>query len=93
MYVTVRRYTGNTELVDALVENETGVKEVLTGIAGFRSYYLVRTDDGALSVSVYDDRNGAEESNRQAAQWLGENLPDLKLTAPQVTAGEAVVAF
>ena len=68
--------------------------QVIAGINGFKAYYLVRTAAGeALSVSVYDDKTGGEASNRAAAGWIGENLPDMSVSAPQVTEGEAVIAF
>ena len=94
MYVTVRRYAGSRDLIDALVENESEVKRLITDIDGFRAYYLVRTDDGeAMSISVYDATAGGEESSRAAAAWIGENLTDLSVSPPQVTAGEVVFNF
>jgi heme-degrading monooxygenase HmoA len=94
MYVTMRYYAGNTELVDALVKNEADVKRQISGIDGFRAYYLIRTENGdGVSVSVYDDKGGAEESTRVAGEWIRENLPELKVSPPNVSAGEAVIAF
>lgn len=92
MYATIRVYSGSSELADALVENESEVKRIIQGIDGFKAYYLVRTQDGAASVSVYDNESGAEESNRVAAGWIRENLPDLTVSAPQVSAGEVVIS-
>jgi hypothetical protein len=92
MYATVRNYTGGEGLVDELIDNEGEVKRLIQGIAGFRAYYLIKTDKGdAVSVSVYDERSGAEESNRAAADWIRQNLPDLSISAPQVSAGEVVI--
>jgi hypothetical protein len=94
MFVTIRSYTGSKDLVDALVENESDVKELLTDIDGFKAYYLIRTSDGeTTSISVYDDQNGAEASSSAAADWIRENLSDLSVSPPQVTAGEAVLSF
>ena len=93
MYATVRSYTGTDEFADALVQNESEVRRLITGIQGFRAYYLVRTDGGAVSVSVYDDQNGAEESNRQAAEWVRENLSDLSISPPQISAGEVAISI
>lgn len=93
MFATIRVYTGNRELADALVENESEVKRIIEGIDGFKSYNLVRTADGAASVSVYEDQAGAAESDRAAAAWLRENLPQLEVAAPQVSAGEVVIHF
>jgi hypothetical protein len=92
MHATVRKYSGSQGLIDALVEHESEVREVITGIDGFRAYYLVDAGEGdAVSVSVYDTFEGAEESNRRAAEWLRENLPDLQVAAPDVAAGEVVI--
>lgn len=94
MYATVRSYAGSGNLVEALVENESSVRELISGIDGFRAYYLIRTDDGgAVSVSVYDDQAGREESNRVAAAWIRENLPDLAVSPPQVSSGEVMIAI
>ncbi len=92
MYATVRNYGGNPELIDGLVRHERDVKAVVHGITGFRAYHLLRTTDGdAVSVTVYDDQAGAEESNRAAAEWIAANLPDLSVSPPQVLAGEVVI--
>lgn len=92
MYATVRSYSGGPELADALVGNEADVKSLVSGIDGFRAYYLVRTADGTVSISVYDDEAGANESNRVAADWIRKNLPELGGSAPQVSAGEVVIS-
>lgn len=93
MYATVRRYASDGGLVDALLENEGEVRELLTGIEGFHSYYMVRTaDGGAVSVSIYDSAAGAEASNAAAAGWVRENLPGFG-AAPETTAGEVAVTF
>jgi hypothetical protein len=41
------------------------------------------------SVSVFETKDGAEESNKVAASWVKESLPGL-LGPPETTAGEAV---
>jgi hypothetical protein len=95
MHATVRRYTSDRGLVDALVAHQDEVRDLLTGIDGFRAYYMVRTaDGGAVSVSVYDDAAGAEASNAAAAGWVRENLPDLAAAGPpETSAGEVAVSF
>ena len=93
MYATVRTYTGSRDFADALVENESEVKRLITEIDGFRSYYLLRTADGAVSVSVFDDQGGADESTRVAGDWVRENLSELSVAPPEVSSGEVVLAF
>ena len=58
----------------------------------FVAYNLVRTEAGGFSVSVYDDRKGAEESVRAARDFVRENFPGVA-AAPQVIEGEAVISF
>jgi hypothetical protein len=93
MYASIRRYTTGPEFANALVENESEVRSLITGVEGFRAYYLIRTDDGAVSISIYDDRSGAEESNRKAADWVRENLSDLSVGSPQISAGEVAISL
>jgi hypothetical protein len=91
MHASVRTYVAASELADGLVGNSGAVKDLVSGIAGFKAYYLVRTADGAVSISVYEDEAGANESTRAAAAWISENLPGITGVAPQVSAGEVVI--
>jgi heme-degrading monooxygenase HmoA len=94
MFATIRVYAGSTDLVDALVEREDDVKRLITEIDGFRAYYLVRTaDGGAASVSVYETHAGTAASDGAARNWIAENLPDLHVAPPQVSAGDVVITF
>jgi heme-degrading monooxygenase HmoA len=89
MYATVRSYAGPEGFGDELVKREDEVRSLLQGISGFRAYYLIKTDQGGVvTVSVYDDQAGAEESTRQAAEWVRTNLPDMEVNPPQVSSGE-----
>ncbi len=92
MYATVRTYSGSAELADALVSHEADVKSLISGIDGFKAYYLLRTADGTVSISVYDNEAGASESTSAAANWIRENLPELAGSVPQVSAGEVVIS-
>ncbi len=93
MFATIRVYSGSSELADALVEHESDVKRLIGDIDGFQAYYLVRTADGAVSVSVYDNQAGATASDQAARSWVSENLPDLNVSPPQVSAGEVAINF
>ena len=93
MYASIRAYAGNRDLADTLAERSEDVRQLISGINGFKAYYLLKIDEGTTTISVFEDQAGAEESNRVAAAWLAENLPDLKVAAPYVTAGEVLLAF
>jgi hypothetical protein len=93
MYITIRRYEGNTELATLLAARSDDIREVISRVAGFHAYYLVKGNGGTASVTVCDDQAGAEETNQLAASWLRENLPDAVSAAPHVNAGEVVLNF
>ncbi|MFD7561312.1 hypothetical protein ACFV9E_43400, partial [Streptomyces sp. NPDC059835] len=60
---------------------------------GFVAYYWIDAGGGVMvSTSVYEDRAGAEESVRRAAEFVRDNLASLLPNPPQVTAGEVVAA-
>jgi hypothetical protein len=94
MYATIRSYSGGAELTDALVENESAIRDEIRPIAGFRAYFLIRGEDGnTTTVSVFDDEAGADESVRVAADWVRTNLVHLSPAPPTVTSGEVAISF
>ena len=93
MYAVIRAYTGNSDLADTLAEHEEDIRQLISGINGFKAYYLLELAEGTSTISVFEDQEGAEESSRAAAAWLAENMPDLKVAAPYVTAGDVLVGF
>jgi hypothetical protein len=93
MYLAIRAYSGNSDLADKLAEREDEIRQLIGGINGFRAYYLVKLAEGTSTISVFEDQEGAEESSRAAAAWLAENLPEMRVEAPYVTAGDVLVAF
>jgi hypothetical protein len=93
MYATVRTYSANPKLADALVSRQGDVKDLISSIDGFKAYYLIRTAEGAVSISIYDDQKGADESTSQAASFIRQNLPEVGGSAPQVSAGEVALSF
>jgi hypothetical protein len=91
MYLTVRKYSGANELIDVLVQNESEVRRLIREIDGFHAYYLVKTEDGGISISVFADKRGAEESNRVAAEWIRTNAAGVSASPPEVSAGAVVI--
>jgi heme-degrading monooxygenase HmoA len=91
VYAVIRNYAGNTELADQLADRSDEVLGLVSGVPGFRAYYLVRTSDGCTTVSVYDDEEGAAESTRVAGAWIREHASELTASTPQVTNGEVLI--
>jgi heme-degrading monooxygenase HmoA len=92
-YVVIRHYKGSAKLIDELEQRSGDVENLIRGISGFITYYLVRSEGGGFSVSVYEDRAGAEESVRAARDYLQQNLSDVSSEPPEVIEGQAVVSF
>ena len=91
MYAVVRRYEGVTDPAEAGRRVDEEFVGILREVPGFVAYYWVDAGDGVMvSTSVFESRDGAEESNGKAADWVKENLASLLPNPPQVTAGEVV---
>lgn len=95
MYTTIRHYQDEADdVVEQIRPHAEGVRELLRGIPGFVAYYVVDSGPGSLvTVSVFADRAGADESTRVAAKFVGDvglvergALPN----PPTIIAGEVV---
>jgi hypothetical protein len=52
-----------------------------------RSAVLRETGEGVISISVFTDQAGAEESTRRAADWVQQTLAGFFTGPPAVTTG------
>ena len=88
-YLAIRQYqlaSGHTmEELAALVES--GFMPIVKQVPGYQEYFLVGTDGGVISISVFADQTGAEESTRRAADWVQQNLASFFTGPPTVTTG------
>lgn len=93
MHAVVRRYSGHgaEELFDRLEERKDDVEKVLRGVSGFRSYTLLRTDEGGIAVTVCDDEAGTDESVRVAREWVAANASDITVAPPAVSGGPVIL--
>jgi hypothetical protein len=93
MYAAVRRYEGVTDPAEAGRRVKEGFMPLIREVPGFVAYYWIDAGDGAMvSASVFEDRTGAEESTKRAADFVRENLASLLPNPPQVTAGDVVAS-
>jgi hypothetical protein len=89
-YTVIRRYQLLPDAsMDDLVERvNAGFVPIVSRIAGFQEYLFVDAGDGAhLTISLYDDPSGAEQSTQDAASWAAENVAALIEGPPEVTTG------
>lgn len=93
MYASVRKYQVDPKNIGEIVERvQEGFVPSISKAPGFYAFYAVDAGDGvALSISVFEEKAGAEQSNRMAADWVGENLAPLMPNPPEVTVGDVKV--
>ncbi len=93
MYASIRRYLVEGSIQELARRAEEGLVPIFQENPGFVAYYVVDGGDGhAASVSIFESREAAHRSNEQAAAWVKENASEFLAEAPQITAGEALVA-
>jgi hypothetical protein len=83
MYATIRTYADAPELAEQLKARGDEVDELISSVPGFRGYFIVKTDGGCATISLFDDASGAEESTRRAKQWLADHANEI--SAPPMT--------
>ena len=97
MYATIRRYTpknpASKQVVDELKQRiESGFLPIIQDVRGFHSYGAVNVGNREIvTISVFDDRDGASESNRRAAEFVQKDPLKDQLGKPEILEGELVV--
>src|SRR5215218_3061870 len=94
-YAVIRRYTGlDPHAMDEVTRQiNEGLVPILSQLPGFVAYFALHTGgDVVASISVFENRAGADESSRRVAAWVKEQLADLVPYPPQFTAGTVIAA-
>ena len=93
MHAAVRQYEGITDDAEAGRRVGESFIPLLEHVTGFIAYYWIDAGDGVMaSLSVFDDKAGADESVRLAHDWVQENAATLIPNPPQVTEGSVVAS-
>ena len=93
MYAAVRRYEGITDDAEAGRMVGESFIPLLEQVPGFIAYYWIDAGNGTMAtLSVYDDKTGADKSVEIARQWVAENAAHLFTQPPQVTEGHVVAS-
>jgi hypothetical protein len=97
MYATIRRYTPKTtatkEAIDDLKHRiEDGFLPIIQEVRGFHTYGAVNVGNRELvTFSIFEDREGATESTRRAAEFVQKDPLKDQLGKPEVLEGEVLV--
>jgi len=89
MYVAVRRYQVKAGLTDEIIRNGQDFVSLIRQAPGFVAYYgVVAGNDRILTVSIFQDQAGADESTRLVADWARQHLAELVEGPAELQAGE-----
>lgn len=95
MFAAIRYYQAEPPSIDEVVRRvHEEFVPVIRDTAGFVSYsVLIPADreDEIVTVSVFEDQQSAEESNRKAVEWVAQNLSELLRPTPEFAGGQVVV--
>jgi hypothetical protein len=93
MHAVVRNYSGAgaKQLFDLLEQRKLEVESVIRKVPGLVTYTLVRSGDGGMSVTVCEDKVGADESLKVAREWIQKNASNIHANPPVVTEGSVIV--
>ena len=99
MYGTIRRY--ELKNLSKPAEAFSGLKQrleqkfvhTLQNIRGFHGYYVLTSNDRELvTISIFEDRTGVQESTRRAAEFVKSDPLKDNLSSPDVTEGELLLS-
>ena len=97
MYATIRKYSTKTGTNRDTLESfkrriEENFVPKISEIRGFHGYAVVNLGNNELcSISIFEDRQGATESTRKAAEFVQKDPLKDQLSKPEVLEGEVLV--
>jgi hypothetical protein len=97
MYATIRRYSTKTAVSQQTVDEfkrriEEKFVPSIQDIRGFHTYAVLTTGNKELfSISIFEDRQGATESTRRAAEFVQKDPLKDQLSKPEIFEGDLLV--
>ncbi len=91
MYAAIRQYglLTNEPIEEVLHGIREGFIPIIKNAPGLLAYYALDSGSGTLtSISIFEDRAGAEKSNKLAEDWVGMTLSSALPTSPETIIGE-----
>ncbi len=98
MHAIIRRYTPKTGKVDQKAFDdlkrriEEGFVPLVQDIRGFHCYYAVNVGNKELiTIGLFEDKTGAAESTRRAAEFVKKDPMKDQLGSPEIHEGDLLV--
>ena len=92
MYAVIRKFNRMRSPEEAARRAEAGLIPILRQSPGFRGYYVVRSGEMIVSISMFDTQDAVQDAHLRAVGWIKDNLSDLVDGEPEVISGEVVVS-
>ncbi len=91
MYTSIRKYKVHSAAEFTRLVNE-GFVPIISQAPGFIAYYGVDSGDGVWSsMSIFETKEEADESNHMAADFVRDHLKPFIEAGPEITVGNLVV--
>jgi hypothetical protein len=97
MYATIRRYSTKGTIPQQTVDEfkrrvEEKFVPTIQDIRGFHTYAVLTTGSKELlTISIFEDRQGATESTRKAAEFVQKDPLRDQFSNPDVLEGELLI--
>jgi hypothetical protein len=97
MFATIRRYSTKSNVSPQTIDEfkrriEEKYLPVIQDIRGFHTYAVFNTGSKELlSISIFEDRQGAAESTRKAAEFVQKDPMKDQLSKAEVIEGELLI--
>lgn len=93
MYAAIRQGKAKAGMAEELARTiKEGAIPIISDVAGFQAYYVVYApDDTVTAIAIFDNFEGAQESNRRALAWIETNLAPLLDGPATAVAGPVIV--
>jgi quinol monooxygenase YgiN len=95
MFAAIRYYQADPPSIEEVVRRvQEDFVPLIRDMRGFVSYVILvpsEREEDIVSVSVFEDQQSAEESNREAADWVVQNLSELLRPIPEFASGQVLV--
>jgi hypothetical protein len=94
MYANLRQYRVPPEQIEETMHlADMNLADRLAEEPGFVAYELMATEDGGVcSMTIFQDRDGAERSQEIAAEFVREHLSGIQIERTGSMIGEVMVS-
>ena len=93
MYAAIRQAKAKAGVAEEVARRiKEGAIPIISDVEGFMGYYVVYVpDDTVTAISIFNNVEGANESNKRALEWIEQNLSPLLTGPATAVAGPVIV--